>query len=129
MKKFSRVIIGILLLIIGYQALKHGFIEDLRNKIATRQIESRCYNIQKAVVTKVAEIEITNKGNNTHRQVLVEVIAYDKNHKIIKKKQTFFNRTLEPGETLTKPLTLPNETESCECRVVKSEDAANAPAE
>jgi len=127
MKKLGTIILAIALLAaIAYiYLLQNGYdIKTLfdKPKTAIKRIELRanCSPVQNLLVTSTVDVKVKNFLNRFHNNVTVRVTAYDKNNKIIKKKNVVFEETLLPKDSLVKPILLPAKARTVKCVFLKS---------
>lgn len=79
-----------------------------------------CSDIEDLVVTSTVTVDLRNLSSRSHRDVSVRLTAFDAAGNVLKEKYTTFDRTLQPNDELSKPVTLPAKTERCRCEVVRS---------
>lgn len=80
-----------------------------------------CSEVENLLLTSTVNIRVKNLSSRTHENVVIRITAYDKNGDIVKQKETTFLRTLEANESMTKPVTLPAKTSTCDCVVLDSD--------
>ncbi len=109
--------------IIGYLVmLNKGFNpSDVINTPKTIDLSVDCSDLTNLLVTSTVNVTVSNNSSRTHNNVTIHLIGYDSDGNIIKEKTSTFARTLEPNGSLTKPMTLPAKTSSCDCIVKDSE--------
>lgn len=124
MKKIILIFLFLFLLgIIGYLImLNKGFDpSDVMNTPKTIDLSVDCSDLTNLLLTSTVNVTVSNNSSRTHNNVTIHLIGYDSNGNIIKEKTTTFARTLKPNGSLTKPMTLPAKTKSCDCIVKNSE--------
>jgi len=127
MKKLVTIILAIALVAaIAYiYLLQSGY--DIKAffdkpKIAIKRIELRadCSPVQNLLVTSTVNVKVKNFLNRSHNNVTVRVTAYDKNKKVIKRKNIVFEETLLAHDSLVKPILLPAKARTAKCVFIKS---------
>jgi hypothetical protein len=124
MKKIILIFLFLTLLgIIGYLVmLNKGFDpSDVMNTPKTIDLSVDCSDLTNLLLTSTVNVTVSNNSSRTHNNVTIHLIGYDSNGNIIKEKTTTFARTLKPNGKLTKPMTLPAKTSSCDCMVKNSD--------
>jgi len=87
------------------------------NKIA---LNVKCGEVENMLVTSIVKLTVNNNSSREHKNVTIRVVAYDKKRNTIKEQETVFLRTLTSHGNLTKTVTLPAKTKSCDCVVLNS---------
>ncbi|MCF6185003.1 MAG: hypothetical protein L3J56_10375 [Bacteroidales bacterium] len=129
MKKLLTIVLAVALIAaIAYiYMLKSGFdfktfLNKNNPKTAIKRVELRvkCPNLQNLLVTSTVEVTVKNMYKRKHNNVRVRVKAYDKNKKLIKNKIISFYDTLQPYDSLIRPILLPGKARTCKCAIIDS---------
>lgn len=113
--------VGLIVAVIYIILQKNGYSSNsILNTPETIDLTVNCSGVSNKIVTSTVEINVQNNSSRTHNNVTVRVTAYDKNDEVIKVKTTTFERTLQPNESLSKPVTLPAKTKRCDCVIESS---------
>jgi len=87
------------------------------NKIA---LSVKCGSVENALVTSTVNVRVSNSSNRVHKGVTIRIVAYDKKRNVVREKETVFLRPLPKHGSLSKIVTLPAKTKTCDCVVLRS---------
>lgn len=100
---------------------KNGIKTDsILNTPETIDLTVNCSAVTNLLITSEVTVEVLNNSSRTHNDVTVRITGYDSNGNITKEKETTFNRTLSPNGSLSKPISMPAKTKTCNCALVSS---------
>lgn len=123
MKKTLIIFLVVALIVaIAYIIMQENGIktDSIINTPETIDLTVNCSEVNNLLITSEVTVEVLNNSLRTHNDVTVRITGYDENGNITKEKETTFDRTLAPNGSLSKPITLPAKTKTCNCALVSS---------
>jgi uncharacterized protein YcfL len=121
-KTLITLLVIVLISAIAYIIMqKNGIkIDSIINTPETIDLTVRCSAVNNLLITSEVTVEVLNNSSRTHNNVTVRITGYDEYGTIIRNKETTFDRTLAPNGSLTKLITMPAKTKTCNCELVSS---------
>ena len=95
--------------------------ESILNAPKRIALKVDCSAVEDLLVTSTVTVTVSNGSSYTHNNVRVKVTAYDEAGGVLKEKEALFSRSLPPDEKISKPITLPSQTQKCDCVILDSD--------
>lgn len=111
---------GVLLVVILVIAWLIAGINNTRLSPDTIDLSVDCSSVTRLGVTAVVRVNVSNHSGRTHDLVNVQLQAEDQEGNPVTTKTIQFSRTLKPGASFSKTVTLPARTRYCNCKITDS---------
>lgn len=123
MKKFLIFLLTVALIGSGVYIylIQNGHnLESIMNTPDKIDLSVNCDDMENLLLTTTVQVKVNNLSSRSHKDVKVKITAYDADGNIVKQKDISFLRELGPKGDMSKPVTLPAKTVSCDCVVLDS---------